>query len=534
MYNNYPIFDKNDVLEYVRKSRSDDPTLTTEEVLEKHETILNEYAEKYLNGRVPEDNIYREIKSSETIDDRPEMLKLLKHIESSKIKGVLVVEPQRLTRGDLEDIGRLIKMFRYTNTYVITPQKIYDVRDEYDRDALERELKRGNDYLEYAKKIMSRGKETSIKQGNYIYTYPPYGYNKTYIQDGRKKCPTLIENPEQANTVRLVFDLYVNKNMGSTSIADYLNERHIKPMVNNMWSPESIRDMLSNVHYIGKTCINRRVTVKYVEDQEVLKSRPRTKFDELITYEGKHDAIITDDLFFAAQEKRKTRQIPKKKACKVVNPLAGIFYCAVCGKPIKYRAENGKYKPRFECINMKYCGNGSAQADEILQRVTDTLRDCISDFEVKLTHDDTQTLELHNNLIKSLEERLEQLNKKEVSQWDKYTDEGMPKEIFDKLNEKVLKEKEETQNAICTAKNSMPEPVDYNDRIVKFKDALNALNDPNVDAEIKNNYLKAIIKRIEFKRPKPIRLNKELAAKMGVTYTRLGWYNYPFELDITI
>lgn len=534
MYNNYPLFDKSEVLEYVRKSRSDDPTLTVEEVLEKHETILNEYSEKYLNGRIPEDNIYREIKSSETIDDRPEMLKLLKRIESPKIKGVVVVEPQRLTRGDLEDIGRLIKLFRYTNTYVITPQKIYDVRDEYDRDALERELKRGNDYLEYAKKIMSRGKETSIKMGNYVYTFPPYGYDKTYVQDGRKKCPTLIENPEQANTVRMIFDMYVNKDMGSTTIADRLNELHIKPMRKELWTPEIIREMISNIHYIGKTCINKRVVVKYVENQEVLKSSVRTKFDELITFEGKHKAIISDDLFYAAQEKRKTRQVPKKKACKVANPLAGIFYCAICGKPIKYRAENGKYKPRFECINMKRCGNGSGQAEEIMQRIIDSLKECIRDFEVKLSQDDAQTLELHQNMIKGLEDRLEALNKKEVSQWEKYTEEGMPKEIFDRLNEKVLKEKEEVQEAICTAKESMPEPVDYQDKIVRFQDALNALQNPNVDAEMKNKYLKAIIKRIEFKRPKPVRLNKELAEKMGVTYTRLGWYNYPFEMTITI
>ena len=534
MYNNYPIFDKSELLEYLRKSRSDDPSLSVEEVLEKHEAILNEYAENHLNGHIPEENIYREIKSSETIDDRPEMLKLLKRIESPKIKGILVVEPQRLTRGDLEDIGRLTKLLRYTNTYVITTQKIYDLRDEDDRDAFERELKRGNDRLEYAKKIMHRGKETSIKQGNYIYRLPPYGYNKTYVQEGRKKCPTLIENPEQANIVRMIFDMYVNKDMGSTSIADYLNDRHIKPMMHDKWSPETIRDMISNVHYIGKTCINKRETVKYVEDQEVLKSRPRTKFEELITYDAKHKGIISEELFYAAQEKRKTRQVPKKKACKVVNPFAGIFYCAICGRPMKYRAERGKYKPRFECVNMKYCGNGSAQAEEIIQRVIDTLKDCIADFEVKLTHDDAKTLELHNNMIKSLEERLEALNKKELSQWEKYTEERMPKEIFDKLNEKVLKEKEEVQEAICTAKNSMPEPVDYGDKIVKFQDALNALQDPDVSAEAKNKYLKSIIKRMEFKRPKPIRLNKEVGAKYGVECTRFGWYNYPFELTIII
>ena len=79
-------------------------------------------------------------------------------LESSNVKGVLVVDPQRLSRGDLEDCGRLIKLLRYTKTHVITPQKTYDLDDEYDRDAFERELKRGNEYLEYFKKIQNRGR----------------------------------------------------------------------------------------------------------------------------------------------------------------------------------------------------------------------------------------------------------------------------------------------------------------------------------------------------------------------------------------
>ena len=89
-----------------------------------NELELNEYAERTMGGRVPEEHVYREVASSETIDDRPEMVKLLKAIENPRIKAVLVREPQRLSRGDLEDAGRIIKLFRYTNTLVVTPQRM--------------------------------------------------------------------------------------------------------------------------------------------------------------------------------------------------------------------------------------------------------------------------------------------------------------------------------------------------------------------------------------------------------------------------
>ena len=106
MYRNY-IEELNlqpdEILAYLRKSRADDPLLTVEEVLARHEAIIDEWAEKNLGAKVPEENKYREVVSGETIADRPEIQKVLKLIESPKIKAILIVEVQRLSRGVLED-----------------------------------------------------------------------------------------------------------------------------------------------------------------------------------------------------------------------------------------------------------------------------------------------------------------------------------------------------------------------------------------------------------------------------------------------
>lgn len=146
-----PNLQSSQVLIYLRKSRADDPSLSVEEVLSKHEQMLNEWAARSLPEphAVPEENRYREVVSGETIDSRPKMQELLRRIESPSIRAVLVVEPQRLSRGDLEDIGRIVKILRYTNTLVITLQYSYDMHDAHDRDSFERELKRGNEFLEY-------------------------------------------------------------------------------------------------------------------------------------------------------------------------------------------------------------------------------------------------------------------------------------------------------------------------------------------------------------------------------------------------
>ena len=74
-------FNSDEILIYLRKSRSDDPTLSVEEVLRRHETILDDWAEKNIGEVIPECNKFREVVSGETIADRPEIQKLLKAIE---------------------------------------------------------------------------------------------------------------------------------------------------------------------------------------------------------------------------------------------------------------------------------------------------------------------------------------------------------------------------------------------------------------------------------------------------------------------
>ena len=255
-----------EILLYLRKSRTDDPTLDVAEILARHETILDEYAERTWGKKIPETQKMREVVSGETIDSRPELLKILKMIESPKIKGVLLVEVQRLGRPDLEDIGRLSKLFRYTNTLVITPQKTFDLRNEYDREAFERELMRGNEYLEYTKKIMARGRLLSVQQGNFIGTKAPYGYDKDIIMEGKKKCHTLKINEAEANIVRMVFDMYVNKDMGRVNIAHHLNDLKVPTRTGAQWTQDTLKTMLENDRYLGKVRWNWRKTVTVVED----------------------------------------------------------------------------------------------------------------------------------------------------------------------------------------------------------------------------------------------------------------------------
>ena len=553
MYNyiDFSQFRPDEFLLYLRKSRTDDPLLSVEEVLAKHEAILDEWCEKNLGGRVPEENKYREVVSGETIADRPEVQIILKKIESPRYKAILIVDVQRLSRGDLEDAGRLIKLLRYTNTLVVTPPKAYDLRDEYDRDAFERELKRGNEFLEYQKKIMNRGRLLSVSQGNYIGSEPPYGYNKVWIMEGKRKCPTLAINEEEANVVRMIFDMYVNQDMGRPSICHQLDSLGIKPPKGKLWSPNGLRDLLENVHYLGKVKWNWRKTVTIVEDGEIIKTNPKSKIGEYLIYDGKHPAIISEELFNAALEKQ-GKNHRAKPTTKVRNPFASLLYCK-CGRAMILKSQKSRGGiPRLICNDHIHCSTGSCNYEDVVNAVADILKQCISDFEIRIKSDTGDSAKLHEKLLKSLEKKMQELEAKELAQWEAQANpdpsQRMPAHIFKMLNEKLLKEKDEVKEAMCNARKSMPDPVDYKEKLFRFKEALDALLDPDVDAQLKNKLLKDCIERIEYNREKPERITnpqkptyrngrpdgKGRKLKPNPLPSGANWTNPPIELDVKL
>ena len=519
-----------EIIMYLRKSRADDPLLSVEEVLSKHETLLDEWSEKNLSALVPEENRFKEVVSGESVADRPEFRKVLKLIESPQYKAVLVVEISRLGRPDMEEIGRISKIFRYTHTRVVTPMMSFDIANEYERDMFERELKRGNEYLEYTKKLLSRGREQSVKSGNYVCSRPVYGYDKITIIDGKRKCPTLAINEEQANVVRSIFDWYVNENIGTQNVANRLNDFNIASPRSSKWTADSIRTIVENPIYIGKVRWNTRKAVRVVRDGEIIKTRPINEADDYILVDGKHEAIISEELFTAALEKRgRTHRACANKELR--NPLASLLYCE-CGRAMSYRhSTRGDFvyrEPRLVCNGQKYCNNGSCSVEELLPFVVEVLRKRIAEYKIEVKGGNDEILESQRRLLDSLERKLADIESREISLWESQldTETRMPPNVIRVLTAKLEKEREETESALEKARREMVKPIDYEKQIITFQQALDALLDDNVSIAEKNFYLKKCIDRITYHRD-PIE-------KVKGKGNGRGWIHPPIKLDIKL
>ena len=478
---------------YLRKSRQDDERETIQEVLARHERQLQEYAIKTFGYAIPEENIYREIVSGETIEDRPEINKVFTRLQNSDILGVLVIEPSRLTRGDLLDCGTVVHIFRYTQTLIITPNKSYNLEDKYDRKFLEMELTRGNDYLEYTKEILQRGRNASAKEGNYIGSYAPYGYDRIKIG----KSYTLSINETEAAFVRIAYQMYADGH-GANSIAKHLVSIGAKPRNSEYFTPDTVRQMLTNPVYIGKIRYRYKPIMKVYENGKLIKKRVRNYQCDLV--DGKHPRLIDDELYQKAQQQkgRVSRESPKKD---LANIYASLIKCKKCGRAI------GKRRDRFFCTSYytSNCGNISSNMDVVQECIFKALKESLEDFEIKAKVDNSSVVKTHLDIVKQNEKELELLEKKQDELYTFLEDGIYTKEVFIMRNEKLAQDRERIKEALKKARENVPDVVDYKEKTVTLHKALDMIKDDSISVKEKNNFLKEVIEVIYYEKKKQVK-----------------------------
>ena len=333
----------NQIIIYLRKSRAE-RNETVEEVLARHEKILQDYAEQTFGTKIPEANIYREVVSGETLDERIEIKKIFNRLENEPIRALLVVEPQRISRGGMTDCGRVVDILKYTDTLVITVTKTYDLNNKFDRQLFEAQLTQGNQYLEYHKEIMDRGKNLSLREGKYVASTAPFGYDRKPLDKGFM----LVKDKEEAPIVETIYNLFVDEDLTTNEIANYLNKHHMKPRKNNLWDYEMVRHVIKNEVYYGSLTWGKRPTVKKLINGEITKLR--VSAEDYMLVRGLQEPIVSKEKWDMAQEKIKGNPASRTGLNRdLQNPLAGLVFCKKCGHSlvrVKNRRKNEKRKKR--------------------------------------------------------------------------------------------------------------------------------------------------------------------------------------------
>lgn len=138
--------------------------------------------------------------------------------------------------------------------------------------------------------------------------------------------------------------------------------------------------------------------------------------------------------------------------------------------------------------------------DDVLKAVIHALKLYIEDFEMKLDNlPDSNENEISKQ-IELMRKEIQKIERKLSKLFDSWEDEKITDNEFVERkavhNSRIESIKEEIENLEYT----IPEKEEYKEKVILLSEALQAIKDDALDAEIKNEYLKRIISTIEFSR----------------------------------
>lgn len=500
-----------DKLMYLRKSRQDDARETVEELLAKHEIQLQEQCEREYGGRIPPENIYRDLGSGESIDARENIKKVLSRLEDPKITGVYVTDPTRLSRGDLDDCDRIIKAFRFSSTLVHTQTGTFDLQIQRERRYFQDALLRGNDYLEFTKEKLWFGRVAAAKRGAYIGRLAPFGYDR--VKKGKEWS---LEPNGDADVVRLMYKWYV-EGLGGGEIARELNARGIKTGTGIKWDRDKVVQLLQNKHYTGMIVYNARQTVQLLEDGQVVKKRCRkTPSEDIIEAKGLHEAIIDMETWEKAQARLSAPKV--RHDTTLQNPFAGLIFCAGCGRVMRRQI----YKhsaDRLCCRSAPHCYKSAPFDDVIAAAVYALEHSELPKLQAKLENGDGDARKIQERMLVKLEKEMEGHLAKLERLHELLEDRTYTPAVFEERRAKLQVKMDACQAAIYQARSTMPDQVDFQEKIVALQDVVALMKDPEASAADQNKFLKTIVDRIEYKGPAP-----------GLA--EAGWGVTPFTLEV--
>lgn len=322
---------------YLRKSRDD----ADKDVLTKHRAKLIDYA----NYKGWKFEIYEEVVSGERLKTRPKMLELLDCIEQGLFDGVLVIDYDRLSRGGTRDFGEIIETCQYSDTKIITPDKIYDTNNSDDLMLLGLKSTFSGKELAVIKERFINGKKSGAKQGNWTNGKPPfpYEYKKeiTINAQGKEVVQSyVIVNEEHRPTYNLMKELYISGQYNFESIAHYLNNKGMLTAKGGLWSNVTIQRTILHEFHTGKVVYGKN---KWKKDRQGQKKLVATRNEEewAVGY-GNHEKLKTEKEQQAILAVLNRNNKVPHRARLGIFALSGLLYCKKCGKRMKINPERTK------------------------------------------------------------------------------------------------------------------------------------------------------------------------------------------------
>ncbi len=370
-------------LMYLRKSRMDTDfeEVSIAETLSRHRTTLEKFCK---SKRLNVVEVLEEVVSGESLAARPQMMRLLELVSTGSYAGVVCMDIERLSRGSSMESGYIMQILQVNGCKIVTPGKTYDLQNESDEQFTDMKFMFSRYELKTITKRLVRGRNQSASEGKFMGSMAPYGY-RAYKLPGEKGNSLMIV-PEEAKVVQMIFDMYGKQGIGYNTIAYKLNQMHIPSRVGE-WGQTSIANIINNEVYLGKIRWRKEPVKRVVKDGMLAKKRVQN--DDYELYDGRHEAIITEEQWAcakAAQAKR--NHPPTHKERHLQNPFASILYCEKCGAIMKRKVPKKSRTciPWYQCPT-RGCDCKMIKCETVEKAIRDAMEEWLNNYIIQINSD---------------------------------------------------------------------------------------------------------------------------------------------------
>lgn len=314
---------------------------------------------------------YSDLGATGTNFQRSDFERLMQDVRDGLINCIIVKDFSRFGRNYIETGNFVEKIFPFMGVRFIAITDQYDSIKQADcNEALSMHLKNIANEL-YARDIAEKvtaSKQAKMKQGEYLGSIPPYGFQIEKI-DGKR---TLVSEPVTSEIVREIFNRYAS---GETFVSlvkwlyrqkihrpsDYKKYKTVYQQEGQQlrqWEKESIRFLLTNDAYIG----NLVQSGKHMKEQ--------------ITAEHTHEPLVSEEVFYRVWEriegniKIQNRRPLRKDTMEDI--FRGVLYCGECGHKLSRMVTERKasYKEVktfvfYSCPNSKRIDEEKCENEQI-------------------------------------------------------------------------------------------------------------------------------------------------------------------------
>lgn len=254
---------------------------------------LRQYAQLYgweIAGEYADEGI-----SGKNITGRPAIQKLIADVENNKFQAVLVWKISRLSRNMLDTLT-LLDLFEANDVKFISYSENFDTGTPIGRLVVQLMAS----IAEMERNTLSENVKLGMKQRAYEGYWNGgivFGYN---VVD-----KALVINEKEAFIVKLAFELYA-EGKGLKAVANHLNKAGYRTKRGHHFSVNGVAQILDNIVYNGK--------ISWAKVENWDSKRRKGKNPNPIIVEGKHEAIIPDDLWNIVQARRNSRSFKQRQS----------------------------------------------------------------------------------------------------------------------------------------------------------------------------------------------------------------------------